>query len=495
MVFSKNTALKQLLEKIRCLAKNKRVKPYLVGGILRDLILKRQKQNPDLDFCVRKGAIGFGRFLSKSIGCGFVILDKERGYCRLVKKIEGRVYTLDFTDFRGGNLEEDLLHRDFTINAMALDLDKVFTEDNPEELMIDPYAGRQDLESGLIRIVHKKNFLEDPLRILRAFSLSAIFGFKIDKQTLKLMQRNKKGLEAVSSERIRDELFKILDTPRAFDYLVKMDKLKILDMIIPEIKIMRRVRQGPYHHLDVWKHSLETVKQIETLFLELKNHKEIQFYLDEVISSDRKRRCLLKLAALFHDIGKPDALRHKAGKTIFHGHERIGTEISEEIIRRLKLSNDEWEALSKMVFWHLRPGYLADNPALSKRAKFRYFRDTQEEGVSVLLLSMADQRATRGRLTCEEDRIHHEKICLELIKEYFRQKKMVKPKRFINGDMLMKKFKLKASPLIGKILSELEELQAIGKIKTKNEAWKAAGKILKKYATSLKNHKINRKAD
>ncbi len=479
MIFSKNTALCRLLEKIRVLAKNKRVKPYLVGGILRDLILKRQRQNPDLDFCVKKGAVSFGRFLSKSIKSGFVILDKERGYCRLVKKIEGRVYTLDFTDFRGDNLEEDLLRGDFSINALALDLDKVFTAENLKGAVIDPYGGRRDLESGVIRLVHRNNFKEDPLRILRAFSLSALFGFKIDKQTLRLMQRDRKNIAAVSSERIRDELFKILDTPRTSACLARMDKLKILELIMPEINIMRGVRQGPYHHLDVWRHSLETVKQVEALFSELKRNKEIQAYLDEAISSGRKRKSLLKLAGLFHDIGKPGVLRRKAGKTIFHGHERLGTQISEEIIRRLKLSNDEWGALSKMVFWHLRPGYLADSSALSKRAKFRYFRDTQEEGASVLLLSMADQRSTRGRLTSEEDRLHHEKTCLQLIKEYFRSKKAAKPKRFINGDILMKKFKLKPSPLIGKILGELEELQAIGRIKSKAEALKAAKKFIK----------------
>jgi len=479
MIFSKNTTSYQLLEKILRLAKDKKIKIYLVGGILRDLILKRRKQNPDFDFCLKKGAINFGKTLSKSLKSGFVVPDKDRGYCRLVKKIKERIYTLDFTDFRGNTLEDDLLYRDFTINAMALELSKAFTARDLKESMIDPYAGRQDLESGIIRIVHKKNFLEDPLRILRAFSLSATFGFKIDKKTLKLMQQDRKGLETVSSERIRDELFKILDTPKTFDYLIQMDSLRILQIIIPEINIMRGVRQGPYHHLDVWQHSLETVRQLECLFLELEGHKEIQAYLDEIISSDRKRRALLKLGALFHDIGKPDALQRKAGKTIFHGHERIGTEISEEIIKRLKLSNDEWIALKKMIFWHLRPGYLADNPLLSKRAKFRYFRDTQEEGASILLLSIADQRATRGRLTSEEGRIQHERVCLELIREYFRQKKMVKPKRFINGDMLMKKFKLKPSPLIGKILSELEELQAIGKIKTKEEALKAAKKFIK----------------
>ncbi|MDD5154922.1 MAG: HD domain-containing protein [Candidatus Omnitrophica bacterium] len=478
MIF-KDAALRQLLVKTRHLAKNKRRKIYLVGGFLRDLLLKRRKPNPDFDFCLKKGAIAFGRALSKIIGCGFVILDKDRGYCRLVKKIDGSTCTLDFTDFRGADLVEDLLHRDFTINAMAMDLDNIFSDRPAGELMIDPYSGRQDLESGIIRIVHKKNFLDDPLRILRAFSLSAIFGFKIDRQTLKLMQRDKKNISAVSAERIRDELFKILDTPKAFDCLIEMDKLKILDVIIPEIKIMRGLKQGPYHHLDVWQHSLETLRQTEILISELKNSKEIQSYLDEIISSDRKRRSILKLGAILHDIGKPAALRHKAGKTIFHGHERIGRDISEEIIKRLKLSNDDWGVLSKMVFWHLRPGYLADNQIVSRRAKFRYFRDAGSESISVLLLSIADQRSTRGRLTSEGDRAHHEKICLALIREHMRQAKIIKPRPFINGDTLIRKFKLKPSPLIGKVLSELEELQAIGKVKSKEEALRAAKKFIK----------------
>src|SRR3989338_10854954 len=258
-----------------------------------------------------------------------------------------------------------------------------------------------------------------------------------------------------------------------------MDKLKILKIIFPEIEIMRNIKQGPYHHLDVWQHSLETVRQLEILIQELKNNQEIQGYLDEIISSERRRWQLIKLGALFHDVGKPQAKRREGGKTKFHGHERIGWEITQNIAKRLKLSNDELDALIKMVLWHLRPGYLADNEEITSRAMFRYFRDTAKEGASTLLISIADQRATKGPLTSKKSRIHHEKVVLGLIRKYFKKQKEKKLPRILTGDELMKKFKLEPSPLIGKMLSEIEELQAIGKIKTKAEALEAARKIWK----------------
>jgi len=452
-------------------AKARKIRLYLVGGILRDLILGREKENPDFDFCLKRGAISLGKKLARKIKAGFVILDKEHGACRLVKRIKDKAYTLDFTDFRGKTLEGDLLHRDFTINALALELGKDF--------LIDPYQGKKDLKRKIIKVVNKKAFTEDPLRILRAFSLACILGFKIDRETLQLARLEKSKLFKVSSERIRDELFKIFNTSSAFNYLVMLDRLKILKIIFPEIEKMRGVKQGPYHHLDVWLHTLETVKQLEGLIEETKNNRAIQDYLNEYISGERKRRALMKLGALLHDIGKPASLRREDGKTKFHGHERVGLEISENIARRLKLSCDEMNSLHKMVLWHLRPGYMADIEELSPRAIFRYFRDTNREAVSILLLSVADQRATKGRLTSKESRIRHEKIVFGLIKEYFRRLKEKKLPRLINGDDLIRKFQLEPSPLIGKILSEVEELQAIGKIKTKAEALRIAARLIK----------------
>jgi poly(A) polymerase len=379
------------------------------------------------------------------------------------------------------------LHRDFTINTLTLELEKIFSKENPADFLIDPYQGMHDLKYKIIRVVRKDAFDEDPHRILRAFTFACTLDFKIEKETLKSIKLKKNKLAEVSSERIRDELFKILDNPCAFDCLSEMDRLMILRIIFPEIKGMHNLGGGPYHHLDVWGHTLETVRQLELLMRELKNNEEIRDYLNEVISSERKRRALIKLGAFLHDIGKPQALRHEDGKTTFHGHERIGLDMTVDIVKRLRLSNDELDSLKKMVLWHLRPGYLADNENITPRAIFRYFRDTAGEAISVLLISIADQRATKGPLTTIESRVRHERLVFNLIKEYFRKKKEKKLLRLINGDILIKKFKLKPSPLIGKILAEIEELQAIGKVKTKKQAQDVSGKIIRKTGGIFKN--------
>ncbi len=468
-----------LLEAVNKFAKLKKAKLYLVGGYLRDILLKREKDNPDIDFAMQKKAINFGRLLSQELKAGFVVLDKENGCCRIVKRVKNKIYTLDFADFRGKTLELDLLHRDFTINALGLELEKMLRGSNLDKDLIDPHGAVKDLKLKVIRSINNQGFDEDPLRILRAFSLSAIFGFKINPQTLRLIKSKKDKLRDVSFERVRDELFKILDRPDSFKYLTQMDELKILRMIIPEIEVMRGVKQGPYHHLDVLRHSLESVRQFELLDQEIKRRADIQNYLNEAISADRKRRSLIKLGLILHDRGKPKAKRREGGKTKFHGHERIGLNITREIVKRLRLSNDELWSLEKMVFWHLRPGYLADSDKITPRAAFRYFRDTAKEGVSILLISIADQRSTRGPLTSDESRAHHERVSLDLIKEYFRRSKIKKIPKVINGDDLIRRFKIRPSPLIGKILAEIEELQAIGKIKTKEQAFAVAKKLIK----------------
>ncbi|MEW6101040.1 MAG: HD domain-containing protein [Candidatus Omnitrophota bacterium] len=478
--FNSRSETMSLLKDVLVYSRIKRKTLFLVGGYLRDLYLNRQKQNPDLDFCLSRQAINFGKGLAKNLRAGFVVLDKEHGAARVVKKIKDKVYTLDFTDFRGKTLEEDLLHRDFTFNALALDLEKVFTSGSIRDLIVDPLGGREDLKKKIIRVVDKCAFIEDPLRILRAFSFSCLFGFKIDDATLKLAKLSKCDLAKVSSERIRDEFFKIFSSSDSYHCFLMLDKLKILELIFPEAKGMRGIGQGPYHHLDVWQHTLETINELENLLRELKNNRKVQDYLDEVISADRKRSSLIKLGAFLHDIGKPKTLRRHEGKITFHGHERVGMRLAEEIFRRLKLSNEEINSLKKIILCHLRPGYLADNQTITPRATFRFFRDAQDEAVSVLLISVADQRATKGPLTTKSSRRHHEETAFGLIKKYFKKKEEKKEPRLLDGHDIMKALKLSPSPVVGKILSELEELQAIGRIKTKAEALRQAKKLVNK---------------
>lgn len=468
-----------LLKKIYSFAKNRRIKLFLVGGVLRDILLSREKVNPDFDFCLKKGAINFGRKLAMELRAGFVVLDKEHGACRLVKRIGDRSYTLDFTDFRGKDLAEDVLHRDFTINTLTLDLALLF-ESAVSALPVDTCCALEDIKNKIIRVADKSSFRDDPLRILRAYSFASMLGFKIDKETLRQAKKYRMKLKGVSGERVRDEMFKLFERSRCADFLGELDKLKILEVIFPEIVKMRGIGKGAYHHLDVWGHTLETVRQLEGVFEEKKGDPGIREYLDSVLSSERKRRAILKFGAFLHDVGKPKSLRREDGRIKFHGHERIGLDFTEKICRRLKLANDEIYALRKMVLWHLRPGYLADEEQPTARAKFRYFRDTGSEAVGILLLSLADQRATLGPLTTRKARSLHEKVIALLLREHFKKANQKAPEKLLNGFVLMKEFKLEPSPLVGKVLREIEELQAIGKIKTKPDALSAAKEYLRK---------------
>jgi len=470
---------KEVLKPVADFARSRKVKLYLVGGALRDLFLKRRKDNPDFDFCLKARALSFGRKLAGHLKAAFVLLDEEHGACRLVKKTDDRVYTFDFTNFRGPTLENDLLHRDFTINSLAIDLKDVFSDKDISTAIIDRYSGRDDLKRKIIRVTHKNSFMEDPLRIMRAFSFSCMLGFSVDKETLRLAKKDKKKISAVSSERLRDELFKIFESAKGYTALVTLDKLKILEIIFPEIKPMRNIGQGPYHHLDVWQHTLETLNQFELLLPQARKKARIKQYLDEELSGLRRRMSLLKFACILHDIGKPAALRREKKKIIFHGHERVGLGLVRQICRRLKLSNEESRSLERIVLCHLRPGYLADSDHPTPRAVFRYFRDTGTDALSVLLLSLSDQRATKGPLTTALSRRRHEKIVKILIRRLFKKEKEKKKPRLLNGHDIMARFKLPASELIGKVLSELEEARAIGKIKSKGDAFKLAAKVIK----------------
>jgi poly(A) polymerase len=260
-----------------------------------------------------------------------------------------------------------------------------------------------------------------------------------------------------------------------------MDKLRIIDQIIPYVEKMRKTGQGGFHHLNVWDHSIETLKQFELLNQrKIKNEQEIKDFLKEQLGGGRKRGQIIKLACLLHDVGKPFVKKKTKTRTIFHMHEKAGKEISSKFAKTMRLSRVERQKIAKMIFWHLRPGYLADQVTPSRRAVYRFFRDTQEEGVSVILLSLADWRATRGPLTSSLKRKRHEKVMLQLAEDYLDTKKIKPVPKIINGYDLINSLGVKEGPEVGKILAKIKELQALGKVNKKAEALKAAKDILKK---------------
>ena len=466
------------LKVISRLKEKKRCRAYLIGGFLRDYLLGRECL--DMDFAVSENAVSFARLFAKQIKGAFVLLDEEHGCARVVKNQKEDILTFDFADFRDKDLLGDLAHRDFTINTLCVDLDDIDKKEKLSRILFDPQKGLHDIKKKRIKMVSGKSFTEDPLRLVRAFSLQAMLDFKIEHKTLNRIKKDACLLNQSAYERIRDELFKVLLSPRAAKNLKQMDQITLMERIIPQVQVMYNVKQGTYHHLDVWPHSLETVVQLEKLFVEMENKKEINGYLDEQLAGMRTRRALLKLAALLHDIGKPDTKRREDGRLTFHGHERIGQLIVRKIAYMLKISTRERHILEDMVFFHLRPGYLSNFKRPSDRAIFRFFRDAKEEAVSVLLLSWADQRATRGPLTTLSDIKHHEQIIKRLLKQYFDKKKEKPLQRLISGHDLINQLKLKPSPIFKKILQQIEEQQALGFVKTREQALQLARKMVRK---------------
>jgi len=447
---------------------------WLVGGFLRDACCLKGKKLRDFDFCVEKNARSVARDFAKKISSKVIILDEDQQTFRVVLKKAKELYYYDFTLMRAKDFKKDLASRDFTINTLALNI----SEKKPS--LIDYHQAKKDLKKKIIRLTSEGVIPDDPLRILRGFAFSAKYGFHIEAKTLKSMAKHKKLLKKVSGERINQELFKIFSSESSYKVIQAMDKLKIIDEVILYISKSRGVNQGPYHHLDVWAHSIETLRQFELLYRRLKKNKEVFSYLNTELAQNRTRAQVIKLACLLHDVGKPAAKKRVKKKTIFHTHEKIGRDMSAKAAKALRLSSREEDILKKLVFWHLRPGYLADQVKPSKRAVYRFFRDTQEQGPAVIILSLSDWRATRGPLTDAIKRKRHERIMLNLVKAHFTRKKQKPLPKLLDGYDIMRKFKLNPGPVIGKALKKIKEEQALGNVKTKTQAYKAAESIVKK---------------
>ena len=457
---------------VSSLAQRKKTAVYFVGGCLRDFALGREVS--DFDFTLKKGAITFARSFARTIKGAFVLLDEGHGSGRVVKKEGGLICTFDFTDFRGKTLAEDIGLRDFTVNTLCLEVGK------PMQGIEDIKGALRDIHKKTVRMVSARVFKDDPLRLMRAYSLHAVLGFKIEPKTLAQIKKDKDLIKNVAMERVREELFKVLASSRAYDTLSAMDKIGLLPHVIPQLTLMYGVKQGGYHHLDVWKHSLEVVNQLEKMIPVHTSNPRIEAYLKQDIGGAHNRLSLLKLAAVLHDIGKPQTRKFDGKRMTFHTHEHVGKSITRHVAKQIKLSIKERYFLEDMVSNHLRPGYLSNFKKPTTKAVYRYMRDTGEEAASLALLALADQAATRGPLTGAAKHKHHKAICQMLIDKFFTPPVSTTPKeRLLTGNDLIKKLKLKPSPLFGEILIKVEEAQALGKIKTKEEAVLLARKLAK----------------
>jgi poly(A) polymerase len=463
---------------------------HLVGGAVRDMLLGRL--SPDLDFALPSNCIPLARKVADSLKADFMILDEQRDTGRVIVKDQDGIRTfLDFGAYRGLNLEEDLRGRDFTVNALAYDLQA--------GAIIDPLEGAQDVRSKIIRACSSTSMSDDPVRILRAVRMAAGFGFRIEKGTREFMKRSVAGLARVSPERLRDELFKILAGPKPDASMRALEMLGVLPHFLPELVPLKGVKQSAPHVYDVWTHTLAVLGSLEDILaalqigysaehtndmrtglltLRLGRYRE-QFadHFARFLNTDRSLCSLLFFAALYHDVGKPETrIVDENDRIRFFDHEIKGAVMAEERARIFNLSNDEIDRLQKIIKNHMRVHFHAsrlegEKQAPSRKAIYRFFRDSGEAGVDLILLALADVRGTQANTITQDTWVAYLDLARILLENYWeRPEEVVSPPHLVDGHDLMNELGLKPGPSLGQLLEIIRENQAAGKIENREQA-------------------------
>ncbi len=469
-----------LLTKVGNFLAEQDVKSYLVGGFVRDVLLGRD--TADIDIAVASDALEIAPKVATALGGKYVLLDEANRIGRVVvSKEEGR-WELDLSTFKG-NVEQDLARRDFTIDAMAVDLSRL-GEGYTDVQLIDPFNGWNDLHQGVIRAVAKTAFESDAARLLRAVRLAAELGFSIDNETEALIRRYSYLIANVAGERVREELLRLLAISQAGYFLPCLDELGLLTAMIPELAQTKGVKQPKEHFWDVFDHSIQTVATADFVLRqgawEYADEAVLAItpwsavlaqHFDLKVSSGSTRRLLLKLAALFHDIAKPQTRAiDEGGRIRFLGHAKEGAAIAVNILEKLRFSAKEVKLVEMMVRYHLRPGQMSNNGLPSHRAIYRYFRDTGEAGIDILFLSLADHLATRGPQLNLAHWQEHAQVVEYILAQHFQEEGLVAPPKLIDGHDLIKIFGMSPGPKIGEFLEAVREAQASGEVTTKEEA-------------------------
>ena len=430
----------------------------LVGGPVRDAILGRLGN--DLDFTTDAHPKDCEKILKKwadsvwDIGAAFGTVAGKKGDITVeITTYRSESYELDSrkpnVEF-GKTIEADLSRRDFTINAMALEL----TTDEPT--FIDLYNGVGDLENKLIKTPGKPedSFSDDPLRMMRAARFMSQLNFTIDPAVITAIKSMTARLEIISAERIRDEFIKIImsDNPRLG--ITLLVETGLADIFLPEIPKLKLEIDEHHHHKDVYEHTLTVLEQAIALESRLDGP-----------------NLTLRLAALLHDIGKPKTKELIAGGGVsFHHHEVVGSRLCKERMKKLRFDNHIVKDVAQLVFLHLRfHGY--GNGEWTDSAVRRYVRDAEELLIHLHLLTRADC-TTRNQKKAESLAKTYDQL-EERIALLMEQEELNKIRPDLSGEQIMEILSIKPSPAVGKAYDFLLELRLehgpLGEEKAKSE--------------------------
>lgn len=375
MQIKANQIPREVLEVVEKLQKSK-FEAWIVGGCVRDLLLAKKPNDWDVTTNASPEKIQalFGHtFYTNEFGTVGVV--NEATTDETLTVIEVTPYRLEgkYSDSRrpdsvvfSQKIEDDLKRRDFTINALAYETSK--------GQLLDLYGGIKDIKDNVVRAVGdpKERFGEDALRILRAVRIAAELNFSIEQKTQEAMGENAASLLQISKERIRDELVRILNSGKPLKALLLSQNLGILKYVIPELEQGLGVEQNQAHSYDVFEHSLRCLQH----------------------AADKGWPLPVRLAALFHDIGKPKTRQWSEVKKdwTFHGHDVVGTKMTKKILENLRFPRETIEAVEKLVRWHM---FFSDPDKITLSAVRRLVRNVGPENIENLVkLRMCDRIGT-----------------------------------------------------------------------------------------------------
>ena len=442
---------------------------YIVGGSIRDLMCGRTPI--DYDLAVQPDAEMFARRLASRTS-GHIVEMGRPG--QKMQRVVTKDHFFDILPINGEAIEEDLRQRDFTINAMAVEV--------ASGSLIDQLGGKQDLSKKKIRMVAGDVFCKDPVRLIRAYRLAAAFNFNIDEHTQAAITRDADLIRQSAAERIREEFFKILQCEKSHGYLSRMAQCGLLFSVFPELKELKNYRSSGNDAGDLFEQTLNSYFYLEKLLDPADSihvATDPQFYR----ASNTSRTTLIKWAVLFHDIGRPVAPRSvSAGKSVHYcAHAAISAVIAKKICHRLRFSSRQASTIESIIRHHSQPFYLfkvAQKKASIQKAFIRFFMRCGDITPDILVHALA---VFRGRRSTGHPEIQKfSDFVSELMQTYT---SVLRPRSSlpspINGDVLIAEFGLAPSPLFQRILRLVEEERLARDVLTRSEAIKLVESLLK----------------
>ena len=381
----------------------------------------------------------------------------------------GLPFQIDITPLQGASLEEDLSRRDLTVNALALPV----VTGRP---IVDLHGGLADLGARRLRHVGERSLSDDPVRLLRLARLAEQTGFTVDPSTMALARRDAAGIWEAPGERLADELGRIVALPFPDPPFRALDALGVLGALVPELEQSRGLDQSAYHHLDVLGHVLEVVEHAR----EIADDPEPVFRgragrvrdaLAAPLADELTARGGLMLAALLHDMAKPATrVETPEGRVGFPGHDRLGAEMADALMRRLRTSAKLRDFVVRGVRHHLPLGFMVHRTPLSLRQIDRYLRLTAPSEAEIIVLSVADRLATRGPRTSQSAISRHLVLAREVMDTHFTLADRPPQRPLLAGDEVAQALGREPGAWLVPLLDALREGQLVGVLRTREQA-------------------------